>query len=170
MNERRYAREDIDEAYVQAEQDLERASSSLDQLAKLLRQQRDKRAARLACKLRRHKIVVADDVAETATLLAKILDALGQDVVVAHDGASTIEAVHAAHCDIAIIDIAMPGMDGYEVARRLRADSATKPVVLIALTGYDQQNDRACAFKAGFSFFLSKPTNVEELENLLQKI
>jgi signal transduction histidine kinase/CheY-like chemotaxis protein len=122
----------------------------------------------LAAGLPRHKIVVADDVVESAATLAKLLEACGQEVAVAHDGASAIETINAVHSDLAIVDIGMPGMDGYEVARRLRAAPATRSIVLVALTGYGQEHDRARALAAGFNYHLTKPINVEQLQPLLE--
>ncbi|HEX3725886.1 MAG TPA: ATP-binding protein [Pirellulales bacterium] len=120
--------------------------------------------------LSRHKIIVVDDLAESATTLAKMLRSLGQDVLVAQDGSSTVELVQSHHCDVAIVDIAMPVMDGYEVARRLRAQQDATPMVLIALTGFGQQHDRRRAFEAGFNYHLTKPTSTQELTELLHAI
>jgi CheY-like chemotaxis protein len=117
--------------------------------------------------LPRHKIVVADDIVESAATLAKLLEAYGQDVAVAHDGASTIDTINAVHSDLAIVDIGMPGMDGYEVARRLRAAPQTRSMVLVALTGYGQQHDRARAMAAGFNYHMTKPIDVDQLQPLL---
>ncbi len=89
-----------------------------------------------------HRVIVADDVVASATTLGQLLQALGQDVIVAHDGPATIRAASVQHADLAIIDIGMPGMDGYEVARRLRANPATQHMLLVALTGYGQDEDR----------------------------
>jgi signal transduction histidine kinase len=116
----------------------------------------------------RHKIVVTDDIRESAVTLAKMLETLGQDVLVAHDGLAAIDTVSAEHSDMAIVDIAMPGMDGYEVARRLRAQPNTQDMVLVALTGYGQEHDRRRALDAGFDYHLTKPANVEQLQELLQ--
>jgi CheY-like chemotaxis protein len=124
--------------------------------------------ARRAKPLSRHKIVVADDVEESADLLARILQSLGQDVVVAHDGKSAIESADTCDCELAIIDIAMPGMDGYEVARRLRARPRTRSMLLVALTGFCREHDRQRAFEAGFNYHLAKPATLEELEQLLR--
>jgi CheY-like chemotaxis protein len=65
------------------------------------------------------------------------------------------------------LDIAMPGMNGYDVARRLRERAHLGDMILVALTGYGQDEDRRRAFEAGFNFHLTKPTSIEALENLL---
>ncbi|HTU23836.1 MAG TPA: ATP-binding protein, partial [Pirellulales bacterium] len=117
--------------------------------------------------LPRHKIVVADDVVESAATLAKLLEAMGQEVSVAHDGLATIERINALHSDLAIVDIGMPGIDGYEVARRLRAEPATSSMTLVALTGYGQEHDRAAAMAAGFNYHFTKPINLDQLQPLL---
>ncbi len=69
-----------------------------------------------------------------------------------------------------LLDIAMPELDGYEVARRVRAHPELAGVLLVALTGYGQQEDRRRAFEAGFNFHLTKPTNIAALEELLHRL
>jgi signal transduction histidine kinase/ActR/RegA family two-component response regulator len=121
---------------------------------------------RVAC-LPRHRIVVADDVVASATTLAQMLEALGQEVAVVHDGAEAIDAASTAESDMAVVDIAMPGLDGYEVARRLKAAPATHSMILVALTGYGQEHDRSRAFAAGFDHHLTKPVKIEDLQRLV---
>ena len=118
----------------------------------------------------RHRVIVADDVVASATTLSQLLEALGQDVAVAHDGPATLRAASAQHADLAIVDIGMPGMDGYEVARRLRAQPATRHMLLVALTGYGQDEDRARAMAAGFDQHLTKPAGVKALQRLLENL
>ncbi len=120
--------------------------------------------------IRHHKIVVADDSQESASMLAEMLRTLGQDVSVATGGAAAVESVIARHPQIVFLDIAMPGMNGYEVAKRLRSEPETKSVVLVALTGYGQPEDRQRAFEAGFNHHLTKPANIEAIEELLVAI
>ena len=87
------------------------------------------------------------------------------------------ECAHSALADarlpdteVFILDIGMPGMDGYELARQLRANPATQHAVLVALTGYGQAYDRALAKSAGFNYFFAKPMDKVELTELLAKL
>ncbi len=82
------------------------------------------------------RVLVVDDNRDAAESLAMILDLSGTQVEVALSGAQALEKVRSFAPDIVLMDIGMPGMDGYEVARRLRADEATRDLVLVALTGW----------------------------------
>lgn len=115
----------------------------------------------------RHRILVVDDVEASASTLAMILTSIGQDVATANDGQSAIRQVLEFKPDLVFLDIAMPEMDGYEVARRLRANEGLKGLVLVALTGYGQEEDRRKAIEAGFNHHLVKPTSIDELTQLL---
>ena len=86
-----------------------------------------------------------------------------------HDGAAALAAIESFVPEIAFVDIAMPGMDGYEVARRVRARPGVKPV-LVALTGYGQDEDRRRALDAGFDHHLVKPTSIEALHGVLSAL
>ena len=96
-----------------------------------------------------------------------ILRGIGQEVAVANDGPSAIEEVGHFKPEVVFLDIAMPGMDGYEVARRLRAEQKSERLLLVALTGYGQEEDRRRAIEAGFNRHMVKPANLEELMQLL---
>jgi PAS domain S-box-containing protein len=115
----------------------------------------------------RRRILVVDDRQESAETLASVLRWMGHDASALHEGQAAIEWVLAHHPDIVFLDIAMPGLDGYEVARRLRQHHELRATVLVALTGYGQQEDRRRAFEAGFDFHLTKPTDIAALEDLL---
>jgi CheY-like chemotaxis protein len=119
---------------------------------------------------RMHRVLVVDDVAASAKTLAMLLDAMGQKVDVRYDGQSALQAAAELRPDLVFLDIAMPGMDGYEVARRMRADRALDGVSLVALTGYGQQEDRKRAFDAGFDHHLVKPISAEILEEVLTRV
>jgi CheY-like chemotaxis protein len=118
----------------------------------------------------RRRILVVDDVRASASTLAMMLERIGQEVLVAHDGSEAIEQVAARHPDVVFLDIAMPGMSGYDVARHLRADPRTTHLVLVALTGYGNQEDRRRSMNAGFDHHLTKPTSIEELAALLRSL
>lgn len=117
----------------------------------------------------RHRVLVVDDVVPSASTLALMLKGLGQDPREAYDGASALQLAEAFRPMVAFVDIAMPGMDGYEVARRLRALAGPAPV-LVALTGYGQEEDRRRALEAGFDHHLVKPTSIEALHELLMTV
>src|SRR5262249_5651039 len=110
------------------------------------------------------RILVVDDVEASAKTLAMMLRAMGQDVNALHDGPTAIEWIVANKPDAVFLDIAMPEMNGYEVARRLRANHPRESLILIALTGYSQEEDRRHAFEAGFNYHLVKPVSLDSLE------
>jgi PAS domain S-box-containing protein len=114
-----------------------------------------------------HRILVVDDVQASATTLAMMLRGIRQDVAVANDGPAAIEEVLRFRPEIVFLDIAMPSMNGYEVARHLRAHEELQGLVLVALTGYGQEEDRRRAVEAGFDHHMVKPTNIEDLTSLL---
>ncbi len=116
----------------------------------------------------RHRVLVVDDVQASAKTLAMMLNGIGQEVTVSYDGSSAIEQVLKSRPDVVFLDIAMPGMNGYEVARRLRQQADRKRLTLVALTGYGQDEDRRRAIEAGFDHHLIKPTSIDELAQLLQ--
>jgi CheY-like chemotaxis protein len=108
-----------------------------------------------------------DDNADAAEMLGAFLELEGYEVVVAHSGPEALDRAFTDRPDTILMDIGMPAMDGYEVARRLRQDPALAQVVLIALTGYGQEEDRERSRQAGFDHHLAKPVQVEDLLRLL---
>jgi signal transduction histidine kinase/ActR/RegA family two-component response regulator len=120
--------------------------------------------------LSRRHILVVDDVEASAAILAMMLKALGQDVTTANDGESAIKQALGSRPDLVFLDIAMPRMDGYEVARRLRSHGELNSLVLVALTGYGQDEDRRKAIEAGFNHHMVKPASIEGLHHLLAMI
>jgi len=113
------------------------------------------------------RILVVDDQPDAAAMLARLLRGRGHDVLVAADGPAAIEAAAASRPDVLLLDIGLPGMDGYEVARRLRALPGMEAALLVALTSYGQEEDLRLAREAGFDHHLVKPTDLESIENLL---
>lgn len=113
----------------------------------------------------RTRVLVVDDNGDAADTIASTLDALGYRTAVAYDGPCALEEAARFAPDVAVLDIGLPVMDGYELARRLR--SRHRGLRLIALTGYGQQRDRRRALEAGFAEHLVKPV---ELPELLQAI
>ncbi|MEN6624915.1 MAG: response regulator [Candidatus Sumerlaeia bacterium] len=113
------------------------------------------------------RILVVDDVADSAESLADLLILWGHDIQTAHDGPTAIKVAHAFQPEVVLLDIAMPGMDGYEVARKLREMEECADALLVAMTGYGQEEDRNRALDAGFDRHLTKPVDLEELQKLL---
>jgi NO-binding membrane sensor protein with MHYT domain/CheY-like chemotaxis protein len=110
-------------------------------------------------------IVIVEDEADVREALKAVLESAGHRVEVAGTGDSGLEKIRHRRPDIAILDIALPGMSGYEVAHRLREDRVR--VFLIALTGYGGEDDRQRAFSAGFDAHLAKPADMAELNGLI---
>jgi CheY-like chemotaxis protein len=115
------------------------------------------------------RVVLADDNVDFAESLQTILEMHGHQVVVVNDGDAALAAVRHQRPDVAVLDIGMPGLNGYEVARRLRADAATTPdsLTLIAVTGWGQAADKQAAADAGFDQHMLKPLNPNDLLDLL---
>jgi CheY-like chemotaxis protein len=113
------------------------------------------------------RVLVVDDNRDAAESLAMILDISGTQVAVALSGQEALEKVRSFAPDIVLMDIGMPGMDGYEVARRLRADEATRELLLVALTGWGQVEDRERAAEMGFDEHLTKPVDPAALDQVL---
>jgi signal transduction histidine kinase/ActR/RegA family two-component response regulator len=116
-----------------------------------------------------HRILVVDDVKASAETLTMLLRVLGHDVVMANDGKTALELAAQSRPDTIFLDIAMPEMNGYEVARRIRATPALKEVVIVALTGYGQEEDRRRAKEAGFDYHVTKPASVAGLREILAR-
>ncbi|HXJ19648.1 MAG TPA: chemotaxis protein CheB [Polyangia bacterium] len=116
------------------------------------------------------KIIVVEDNADSRELLCELLTTENLDCLTAEDGASGLALIDQVDPSIAILDVGLPGMDGFEVARRLRASARHANMYLIALTGYGQAADRAASEKAGFDEHLVKPVNVDDLLRILGKL
>ena len=114
------------------------------------------------------RILLADDNRDAAESLAIILRLEGHDVELAHDGATALRAFEKRRPDVALLDIGMPEASGYEVARRIRATPEGAAVVLIAITGWAQDSDRAQSRAAGFDHHLTKPVEPATLIELLE--
>lgn len=109
------------------------------------------------------RILVVDDQRANAEMMAGVLRARGYEVSTAGDGAAALEQVHAWKPDLVVADILMPGVDGYEFCRTLRADSETALLPVVLVTSLDAQGERARGLEVGADDFLSKPVNWEEL-------
>jgi len=111
------------------------------------------------------RIVVADDNHDAAMMLSRGLDLSGfQVVATVHDGESAVSAIQRERPDVAVLDIGMPLLTGYEVARRIRDNASAPQPKLIAVTGWGNPLDRATAEAAGFDAHLVKPISLDKLE------
>jgi CheY-like chemotaxis protein len=125
------------------------------------------RLADAAAESHGRRILLADDNVDFAQSLGELLEARGHDVRIAHDGADALKTAAEFNPEIAFVDIGMPKVHGYEVARRMRADQSTAGCVLVAVTGWGQENDRRRAREAGFDRHLVKPVDPVEIESIL---
>jgi CheY-like chemotaxis protein len=113
------------------------------------------------------RVLVVDDYEDGAMLLADALQAMGYDVCIAHDGAVALELASAFHPTIGLLDIGMPDMDGYELARRLRAEPWAAGLRLVAISGYGAEADIDRARAAGFDEHIVKPVRLATVERVL---
>lgn len=120
-----------------------------------------------AMPLMRYRILVVDDNMDTAESTALLLQLEGHEVQTALDGPSALEAATMFHPQIVLLDIGLPGLDGYEVARRLRALPELEGALLVAMTGYGQDEDRDRSRTAGFDGHLVKPVDLDRLKALM---
>jgi CheY-like chemotaxis protein len=114
-------------------------------------------------------VLVVEDNADARETLKRMLELAGHRVRVAVDGPEALEAMHSAVPDVALIDIGLPKMDGYEVARRIRADLHEKRPLLVAITGYGLPEDRNRSREAGFDMHLVKPVDSMTLAEVLAR-
>ncbi len=117
-----------------------------------------------------HRILVVDDNADAADSLGMVLQVLGAEVLVVHGGQAALDALQDYKPDVAFVDIGMPDIDGFEVARRVRARGDCADLRLIALTGWGQQEDRRRSAEAGFDRHLVKPAGLEALKVVLESL
>ncbi|WP_284616683.1 ATP-binding protein [Aquabacterium humicola] len=115
------------------------------------------------------RLLLADDNVDFADSLQHWLQGLGHQVKVVHDGKAALDTALATRPDVAILDIGMPGLNGYELARRLRADAATAGMLLVAATGWGQRADKETALQAGFDHHLVKPIDTDALQRILAR-
>ena len=116
------------------------------------------------------RLLIVEDNTDAAESLMMLLELLGHRVRVVHDGVAALEAARANVPDVMLIDIGLPGIDGYEVARRIRREPGLERVVLVALTGYGREGDKKQALAAGFDYHLAKPVNPDTLRDLVARL
>lgn len=113
------------------------------------------------------RVLVVDDNRDSAEVLSQLLTITGHQVQTDYSGATALESAAAFHPDVVLLDIGLPGLDGYEVAKRLRQKPEFKQTLLIAVSGYCQEQDRKRSREAGFDHHLAKPIDHETLSTLL---
>ena len=116
------------------------------------------------------RVLIVDDNEDAATTLGRLLTLLGREVRVVHDGPRAIAEVVRFEPRVILMDLGMPGMDGLETAKHIRARAAGDDIILIALTGWGQDQDRQRTEDAGFSAHLVKPVNIDQLESVLGRL
>ena len=126
-------------------------------------------AERAAGPLPRRRILIVDDNRDNAASLGLLLEALGQEVYTAHDGPVALELTRKHYPEVVLLDIGLPGMDGYEVARRCRQDSGQNQLILVAMTGYGKDEDKRRSQDAGFNAHFVKPMSLNDLRLLLSQ-
>jgi signal transduction histidine kinase/CheY-like chemotaxis protein len=117
---------------------------------------------------KRHRLLVVDDEPDARDSLRALLELDGHQVAVAADGPMALQLIESVHADIALVDIGLPGLDGYELARRLRARAPE--LALVAVTGYGQAQDREKARAVGFDAHLTKPFSYSELAAVIVRV
>jgi len=116
------------------------------------------------------RVLVVDDNRDSAETIAMLVELWGHDVRVVHDGPAALASVSesADWCpEVVLLDIGLPGIDGYEVARRLRQVPSLAGILMVAMTGYGQERDRQLSREAGFDHHLVKPVDPVKLQGLL---
>lgn len=113
------------------------------------------------------RILVVDDNRDSADSLGMLLRLMGNDIRTAHDGLEAVELAETFHPELVLLDIGLPKLNGYEVARRIRRHPGGRDVILVALTGWGQEEDRRRSQEAGFNFHIVKPVELVALEKLL---
>lgn len=115
------------------------------------------------------RILLVDDSADAAFAMSMLLEALGHEVRTEHDGVRALASIDEFRPDVVVLDIGLPGMSGFDVAREMRKRDATRHALLLALTGYGSAADRQTALDAGFDHHLTKPVSIDEIEALLAR-
>lgn len=116
------------------------------------------------------RILVVDDNVDTVLSFSMLLKEAGNEVQTAHDGQTAIRIATETIPDVVLLDIGLPGLNGYEVAKQIRKEPSLKNVVLVALTGYGQESDRQASMDAGFNHHLIKPARLEQVRKILASV
>jgi CheY-like chemotaxis protein len=115
----------------------------------------------------KRRILIVDDNVDSAESLTMLLDLIGNETRTAYDGLEALEAAAAFRPDAILLDIGLPELNGYEVARKIREQPWGEKIMLVAVTGWGQEEDRRRSHEAGFNYHLTKPVDPAALEKLL---
>jgi CheY-like chemotaxis protein len=126
--------------------------------------------ARAGAKREGRRVLVVEDSADARLGVQLLLEQAGHVVETAGDGPEGLAKLGQFHPEVALIDVGLPGMDGYELARMARSQPETRDIRLIAITGYGQEEDRQRALAAGFDLHVAKPVNPAVLQELLTRL
>lgn len=118
----------------------------------------------------RRRIVIVEDNDDTRELLKELLEMWGHEVDAVGDGVAGAERIIAARPDVALIDVGLPGIDGFQVAERVCAALGRSAVMLVALSGYGSDDAKQRATQSGFDAHLTKPPELEALADLLRRV
>jgi len=113
------------------------------------------------------RILVADDNRDAAESMSMVLRLMGNEVRTVNDGIKAVEEAEAFRPDMVLLDIGMPRLNGYDAARRIRAERWGKAILVVAMTGWGQDEDKRLASEAGFDQHFTKPVNPADLEQLI---
>ena len=114
------------------------------------------------------RLLLVDDSVDAATLLSMVLEADGYDVRIAHEATQALEIAAQFKPEIVLLDLGLPGMDGFQLAQEMRKLDSTAGALLVAVTGYGQAGDRQRSHDAGFDYHLVKPVAVEEIHRVIE--
>ncbi len=114
-----------------------------------------------------HRILIVDDNRDAAESLARLLQRSGHEIMIEYDGLAALGSAEAFRPAVVLLDLGLPGLDGLEVARRIRGEAWGKDVRLIATTGWGSAADRRRSSDAGFDHHMVKPVDLDELEKVL---
>jgi CheY-like chemotaxis protein len=117
----------------------------------------------------KQRVLIVEDNQDAGSMYRILIELYGHEVLVADNATTGLELLKSARPDIALVDIGLPGMDGCELARRVRAEPDGDRVYLVALTGYGSSADRDRTRQAGFDLHLLKPVDLQELKLLLDR-
>jgi two-component system, cell cycle response regulator DivK len=115
------------------------------------------------------RILVAEDDVDNRSIVVKVLTVEGHETLEAADGRTTVEIARRERPDLILMDLAMPGMDGWEAARRLKADAETADIPIIALTAFAMRGDEERARQAGCDAYLSKPCRPQTIRDVVRQ-
>jgi CheY-like chemotaxis protein len=117
----------------------------------------------------KRRVLIVDDNEDAAMTMAMLIEELGAETCVAYDGVGGLQAAAEFLPDVVLLDIGMPGMNGYETCRRLRVEPFGQAIVIAALTGWGQEKDKRMALESGFDLHLVKPVDPSVLKRILSR-